>query len=100
MVGGEAGFQPGQPVAVVEHLEVGVGERLDLGLGDGADRRPLLGGGEAQTLLEALTDCVVARGTTEDEVDRGQHRLVTQPFDHLAPTRGVQTPAPAAAEPR
>ena len=34
VVGGDALLEPGEPAVVVEHVEVGVGERLDVLLGD------------------------------------------------------------------
>ena len=48
VVGGDAGLEPGEPAAVAEHVEVGVGQALDVALGDGPDPRPFLRRGQAQ----------------------------------------------------
>src|ERR687886_641424 len=53
VVGGDAGLEAAQPVAVVQDPQVVVGQRLHLGLGDGPDRGPLLGRGQAQAGVEA-----------------------------------------------
>ena len=93
VVGGVAGFQPGEPPSVVEHPQVVVRQGLHVLLGDGPDLAPLVGGGEALAFAPALGHGVVACRPAENEIDRRQHAVVGQQIDHLDPPGG-EKPAP------
>src|SRR5206468_128853 len=85
------------PVVVAQDVEIVVGERDNVLLGDGADARPLVGAGQPQTSSDARVDRVIACGATEDEEDRRQKVFLRQPLDHLDTSRCEEpVPRPAA----
>ena len=99
VVRGDAGLEAGEPRVVAEHVEVGVGERLEVRVGDAPQRDAVGGVGEPDPAGEALLDGLVAAGAGEHEHDRGQHPLVGEPLDDLGAPRLVE-PAAGAVRPR
>ncbi len=88
-------LEAGEPLVVPEHLQVGVVERLEVGVGD--TTQLAAGGrvGEPDAAGEALLDGPVAARPREHEHDRREHPLVGQPLDHLRPPRLVAARPPS-----
>ena len=96
VVGRDAGLHSRQPRVVAQHVEIGVGQRLDVTLRDRAQRSALVRIGEAHPRSETLLDRLVAPGAGEDERDRRKHPLLREPVDDLGSPRLVQA-SPALA---
>jgi hypothetical protein len=62
VVRGNAGLQAGDPRVVTEHLEIVVGEVLEVRVGDATQRDAIRGIREPDTAREALLDRLVAPG--------------------------------------
>jgi len=90
MVGGDSRFERSQETPVVEYGEVVVGERLDVALGDLPHDPALVGRREAEPVLEAIADGLVAARPREDEVDRRQQTCVLKALDDLGPPGAVR----------
>ena len=76
VVGGDSLFERVQPTVVLEDVEIGVGQDLDVLLGDGADARTFVGIRQAQSRCDTCVDGVITGRAAEDEEDRGQEVVV------------------------
>ena len=104
VVGGHAALEALEPFVVAEHGQVLVVEGLHPTLGHLADRRPLVGVRQTDTVAQHLAHGVVAGGSGEDEHDRRQHVVAVELVDHLgaqrAPGLAGEAPSPATGSGR